>query len=257
MSVHLINPSDNSFGTAVITPRWLFVLAAATPSSMGDPILVDESLEQLDPETIHTGDVVGISVHTGNALRGYEVGRVAHSRGATVVYGGIHATLFPEEPFEQGMAHAVVKGDGDIAWGQVLRDLQNGSAKRIYDGGKINGDDFLSARWDLMQPDKYMWASVQTIRGCPKHCSFCSVWRTDGQKPRQRSFEKVVDEIVDLRRRGFRFIALADDNFYPVTLTDLRLAREQNNAEKVASLTQIRNERFSLMAEVHLRPADR
>ena len=111
MSIHLVNPSDNSFGTAVITPRWLFVLAAATPRSMGDPILVDESLEQLDPNTIQTGDVVGISVHTGNALRGYEVGRLAHERGATVVYGGIHATLFPEEPFERGLADAVVKGE--------------------------------------------------------------------------------------------------------------------------------------------------
>ena len=244
MSIHLINPSDNSFGTAVITPRWLFVLAAATPRSMGDPILVDESLEKLDPQTIHSGDVVGISVHTGNALRGYEVGRLAHGRGARVVYGGIHATLFPEEPFERGAADAVVKGDGDIAWGQVLRDLEAGCAKRIYDGGKISGDEFLAARWDLMQTDKYMWASVQTIRGCPKHCSFCSVWRTDGQKPRQRPFEKVIDEIIDLRRRGFRFIALADDNFYPVTLTDLRRAREQHNLEKVESLTEIRNERF-------------
>jgi len=256
MSVHLINPSDNSFGTAVITPRWLFVLAAATPASMGDPILVDESLEQLDPETIHAGDVVGISVHTGNALRGYEVGKIAHERGATIVYGGIHATLFPEESFERGMADAVVKGDGDLAWGQVLHDLQHGCAKRVYDGGKIDGDQFVSARWDLMQTDKYMWASVQTIRGCPKHCSFCSVWRTDGQKPRQRSFERVIDEIVDLRRRGFRFIALADDNFYPVTLTDLRLAREQHNAEKVESLTQTRNERFALMAELAKLPKD-
>ena len=78
-----------------------------------------------------------------------------------------------------------------------------------------------------MPPDKYMWASVQTIRGCPKHCSFCSVWRTDGQQPRQRAFQSVIDEIVHLRQIGFRFIALADDNFYPVTLTDLRLAREQ------------------------------
>lgn len=52
MSVHLVNPSDNSFGTAVITPRWLFVLAAATPQAAGDPILVDESLEQIVPETI-------------------------------------------------------------------------------------------------------------------------------------------------------------------------------------------------------------
>lgn len=256
MAVHLINPSDNSFGTAVITPRWLFVLAAATPASMGDPVLVDESLEQLDPDTIHAGDVVGISVHTGNALRGYEVGKLAHGRGAVVIYGGIHATLFPEEPFEYGAADAVVKGDGDIVWGQVLRDLQAGCANRIYEGGRIEGDEFLAARWDLMQTDKYMWASVQTIRGCPKHCSFCSVWRTDGQKPRQRSFEKVIDEIIDLRRRGFRFIALADDNFYPVTLTDLRLAREQNNLEKVESLSAIRNERFALMAELAKLPKD-
>ena len=66
-----------------------------------------------------------------------------------------------------------------------------------------------------------MWASVQTVRGCPKHCSFCSVWRTDGQEPRQREVDRVVQEIVELRRLGFRFIALADDNFYPVTLEDL------------------------------------
>jgi radical SAM superfamily enzyme YgiQ (UPF0313 family) len=256
MAVHLVNPSDNSFGTAVITPRWLFVMAAATPQSMGDPILVDESLEQLDAETIQAGDVVGISVHTGNALRGYEVGRLARERGATVVYGGIHATLFPEEPFEHGAAHAVVKGDGDVAWGQVLCDLKAGNAKRIYDGGKIEGEEFLAARWDLMQRDKYMWASVQTIRGCPKHCSFCSVWRTDGQKPRQRTFEKVIDEIVDLRRMGFRFIALADDNFYPVTLTDLRLAREQNNLDKLEALTAIRKERFLLMEELAKLPKD-
>lgn len=223
---------------------------------MGDPILVDESLEQLDPLTIQAGDVVGISVHTGNALRGYEVGRLAHERGATVVYGGIHATLYPEEPFEHGAADMVVKGDGDRAWGKLLTDLQAGQAERIYDGGKIGGEEFLSARWDLMQTDKYMWASVQTIRGCPKHCSFCSVWRTDGQAPRQRSFEKVIDEIIDLRRLGFRFIALADDNFYPVTLTDLRLAREQKNESKLEGLLEIRNERFSLMAELAKLPKD-
>lgn len=256
MAVHLINPSDNSFGTAVITPRWLFVLAAATPASMGDPILVDESLEQLDPNSIQSGDVVGISVHTGNALRGYQVGKLAHERGATVVYGGIHATLFPEEPFERGAADVVVKGDGDVAWGKVLLDLRAGCSGRVYEGGKLAGDQFLAARWDLMQTDKYMWASVQTIRGCPKHCSFCSVWRTDGQKPRQRSFESVIDEIVDLRRRGFRFIALADDNFYPVTLTDLRLAREQNNQERLESLLQTRSERFALMAALAKLPKD-
>jgi radical SAM superfamily enzyme YgiQ (UPF0313 family) len=257
MSVHLVNPSDNSFGTAVITPRWLFVLAAATPAIAGDPILVDESLEQIDPSTINPGDIVGISVHTGNALRGYEVGRIARQCGATVVYGGIHATLFPEECFERGQAHAVVKGDGDIAWGHVVNDILTGAPlHRLYEGGRIEGTQFLAARWDLMPRDKYMWASVQTIRGCPKHCSFCSVWRTDGQKPRQRNFQSVIDEIVNLRRIGFRFIALADDNFYPVTLTDLRLAREQNNQAKLDELNAIRTERFQLMAELAKLPKD-
>ncbi|MFP5226188.1 MAG: B12-binding domain-containing radical SAM protein, partial [Acidobacteriota bacterium] len=256
MSVILVNPSDNSFGTAVITPRWLFVLAAATPRSVGDPILVDESLEQIDPEKIQAGDIVGVSVHTGNALRGYQVGRMARERGAWVVYGGIHATLFPEEALERGQGHAVVKGDGDVVWSRVVADCLAGHPERVYEGGRIAGSDFLAARWDLMQPEKYMWASVQTVRGCPKHCSFCSVWRTDGQQPRQRRYQSVIDEIVGLRRLGFRFIALADDNFYPVTLTDLRLAREQNNLAKVDELMAIREERFQLMAELAKLPED-
>ena len=256
MKVHLVNPSDHSFGTAVITPRWLFVLAAATPESAGVPVLTDESLEPINPEDIHAGDIVGISVHTGNALRGYQVGRMARARGAWVVYGGIHATLFPEEALERGEGHAVVKGDGDVIWARVVADCLAGHPASVYEGGRIAGTDFLPARWDLMQPEKYMWASVQTIRGCPKHCSFCSVWRTDGQQPRQRRFQSVIDEIITLRRIGFRFIALADDNFYPVTLTDLRLAREQNNHAKVEELTAIRADRFHLMDELAKLPRD-
>ena len=256
MNVHLLNPSDNSFGTAVITPRWLFVLAAATPEIYGTPILVDESLEQLDPATIQPGDAVGIGIHTGNALRGYELGRIARERGAWVIFGGIHATLFPDEVFERGAAHAVVTGDGDLIWANVLADCASNAPQQLYAGGKVDGDNFISARWDLLSADKYMWASVQTVRGCPKHCSFCSVWRTDGQKPRQRSYKRVIEEIVDLRRKGFRFIALADDNFYPVTLTDLRLAREQNNQAKVEQLEQLRAERFLLMEELAKLPSN-
>ena len=161
--------------------------------------------------------MVGIGVHTGNALRGYELGKIARERGAYVVFGGIHATLYPEEAIELGGAHAVVKGDGDVVWANVLSDCANGKPEPLYVGGRIEGSDFLPARWDLLPPKSYMWASVQTVRGCPKHCSFCSVWRTDGQRPRQRSSDAVIEEIVKLRRMGFRFIALADDNFYPVT----------------------------------------
>jgi hypothetical protein len=82
MRVHLINPSNSSFGTAVITPRWLYVMAAATPGRFGDPCLVDETLQPSDPLQIQEGDVVGIGIHTGNALRGYDIGRAARGRGA-------------------------------------------------------------------------------------------------------------------------------------------------------------------------------
>jgi radical SAM superfamily enzyme YgiQ (UPF0313 family) len=245
-----------SFGTAVITPRWLYVLAAATPSRFGDPVIWDETLEHIDFSRIQPGDVVGIGVHTGNALRGYTVGRTARERGAFVIFGGIHPTLYPDEPFEYGGASAVVKGDGDLAWGQVLNDVAAGTAQRIYEGGRVGANHFKPARWDLMPEQSYMWASVQTVRGCPKHCSFCSVWRTDGQKPRQRSVEAVIDEIVVLRRKGFRFIALADDNFYPVSLTDIRLAERQNNTARVEQLKAIRGERFELMEQMAKLPKD-
>ena len=254
--VHLLNPSHVSFGVAVITPRWLYVLAAATGREWGDPIIVDESLDPIDTATINPGDVVGIGIHTGNARRGYEVGKLARERGAWVVYGGIHATLFPEEVLEHGSAHAVVKGDGDLIWARVLADCARNAPLAVYEGGKVDGGDFKPARWSLVPRGKYMWASVQTVRGCPKHCSFCSVWKTDGQRPRQRTVDAVVDEVVDLRRRGFRFIALADDNFYPVTLEDLAMASRRQDKSRLEELTAMRAERFELMEGLAALPDD-
>jgi radical SAM superfamily enzyme YgiQ (UPF0313 family) len=254
--VHLINPSTQSFGVAVITPRWLYVLAAATGGRWGDPRIVDETLDQLDVATINAGDVVGIGIHTGNALRGYEIGREARQRGAWVVFGGIHATLFPDEATTYGQAHAVVRGDGDIIWPRVIDDCFAGRPAGLYDGGRIAGDEFASARWDLLPAGRYMWASVQTVRGCPKHCSFCSVWRTDGQEPRQRTVDRVVREIVELRRLGFRFIALADDNFYPVTFEDLAQARRRSDPARLRELEALREERFALMARLAQLPDD-
>ena len=254
--IHLVNPSEVSFGIAVITPRWLYVLAAATGPAWGNPRIVDETLEPFDFSTITPGDVVGIGIHTGNARRGYEIGRVARAKGAWVVFGGIHATLFPDEPHEYGGAHTVVRGDGDIIWPSVVRDCLKGEPRAQYEGGRIGGDDFLPARWDLLPEGRYMWASVQTVRGCPKHCSFCSVWRTDGQEPRQRAIDIVVQEIVELRRRGFRFIALADDNFYPVTLDDLAKARRRLDRSNLRQLELLRQERFDLMDALAQLPDD-
>jgi radical SAM superfamily enzyme YgiQ (UPF0313 family) len=254
--VHLVNPSTKSFGVAVITPRWLYVLASATGTRWGDPLIVDETLDPFDAGTIASGDVVGIGIHTGNARRGYEIGREARQRGAWVVYGGIHATLFADEAVEHGMAHAVVRGDGDVVWPRVIEDCFAGEPRAVYEGGRLAADQFASARWDLLPSGRYMWASVQTVRGCPKHCSFCSVWRTDGQEPRQRGVDRVIREIVELRRLGFRFIALADDNFYPVTLSDLAQARRRADGARLSELEALRAERFELMARLAELPDD-
>jgi radical SAM superfamily enzyme YgiQ (UPF0313 family) len=254
--VHLVNPSTKAFGVAVITPRWLYVLASATGTRWDDPRIVDETLEPIDFDTIAPGDVVGIGIHTGNARRGYEIGREVRRRGAWVVFGGIHATLFPDEAVEHGAAHAVVRGDGDVVWPRVVEDCLAGQPHAVYEGGRIAGDQFAPARWDLLPRGRYMWASVQTVRGCPKHCSFCSVWRTDGQEPRQRDVERVVREIVELRRLGFRFIALADDNFYPVTLGDLAQAKRRVDGSRLRQLEALRAERFALMRRLAQLPDD-
>jgi radical SAM superfamily enzyme YgiQ (UPF0313 family) len=256
MTIHLINPNHVSFGIGVIAPRWLYVLASATPPGCGELRLTDETLEPWDPTGVAPGDIVGIGIHTGNALRGYEIGVAARAAGAYVVFGGIHATLYPDEAHQLGGAHAVVTGDGEQAWPIVLRDCAAGALRARYDGGRVEGDTFLPGRWDLIPAGRYMWASVQTVRGCPKHCSFCSVWRTDGQRPRQRHVDRVLDEIVELRRIGFRFIALADDNFYPVTLEDLRMAARRKDSSHLERLKAIRAERFALMTALERLPPD-
>jgi len=256
MTVWLINPSETAFGTAIIAPRWPYVLASAMPRQYGDPTIVDETLEPTDFARIHPGDIVGISVHTLNAARGYAVGRAARERGAWVVFGGVHASLFPEESFQFGEAHSVVTGDGDRVWSEVLADCQRGAPRRVYAGGWVDGEEMAPARWDLLKADRYMWGTVQTVRGCPKHCSFCSVWRTDGQRPRLIPPQVVVQEIIELRRRGFRFIFLSDDNFYPVSLHDLELAKRRDDRTRYDTLQSIRQARFELMDRLAALPDD-
>ena len=123
------------------------------------------------------GDVVGIGIHTGNArAAATSIGKVAAGAGAYVVYGGIHATLYPEEGerTRPGARHRQAV-TATCVWARVLEDCARSAPLPLYDGGKVDGSDFEPARWSLIPPGKYMWASVQTVRGCPKHCSFCSV----------------------------------------------------------------------------------
>ena len=244
--VILVNPSVANIGYSFITPRWLYVMAQATPQELvGDPIIVDEVLERFDPEGVCAGDIVGIGISTGNCLPGYRVLREAKKRGATVVMGGIHTTIFPDEPLEMG-ADAVVTGNGDVVWQQVVKDALEGRLRKRYDGGRIPGDALLKARWDLLDPSRYLLPSVQTVAGCPENCSFCSVWVTDGRQPRQRLTSRIIEEANELYQKGFRYIIFADDNFNPATLG--RIAREPS-PQKRKQLEQIREERLRFFDE--------
>ncbi len=242
----LVNPAMSTLGYSVITPRWLFVMAQAAPAELvGDPLLVDEAIHEFDPNAVNPGDIVGIGISTGNCLAGYRILKKAKSRGATVIMGGIHPTIFPEEPLEMG-ADAVVTGNGDAVWKQAVKDALEGKLKQRYEGGRVPGDALLKARWDLLDPGHYMFPAVQTVAGCPENCSFCSVWVTDGRQPRQRLTDKIIEEVNELYDLGFRYIIFADDNFNPATLG--RIAREPS-PQKRKQLEQIREERLKFFEE--------
>ena len=174
------------------------------------------------------------------------------------MFGGIHATLYPEEAFELGAAHSAVKGDGDVAWSQVLRDCVNGSPERIYKGGRVEPEQFVPARWDLL-PGRTdtcgrqckRSADVQNIvRSVPSGAPMDS-GRDSGL------LTASLQEIVELRRKGFRFMALADDNFYPVSLTDMRSGGTSGQyAKSVDATASDPRERFELMGVWPMLPKD-
>lgn len=241
--VFLVNPANATVGYSVITPRWLFVIAGATPTDLvGDPIVIDEPVTPFNAEDLGPGDIVGVGIHTGNCRPGYRIVSEAKKRGATVIVGGIHATIFPEEPLEMG-ADAVVKGGGDLIWGKIVKDALDGRLQRVYDGGRVPGELMAKARWDLLDPQKYLMGCIQTVAGCPENCSFCSVWVTDGRKPRLHLNEHIIEEANELHAMGFRYVFFSDDNFTPATLG--RIAREQNAGTREL-LERVREERLRL-----------
>jgi len=233
-------------GYSFITPRWLYVIAQATPSEIvGDPVLVDEVIEALDPSIIRPGDLVGIGICTGNCLAGYRALRAAKRRGARVIVGGIHATIFPDEPLAMG-ADAVVTGNGDLVWRQVIEDALNDRLRPRYEGGRVPGEGLVKARWNLLDPGRYLLPSVQTVAGCPENCSFCSVWVTDGRQPRERLSSKIIEEVNELYSMGYRFIVFADDNFNPATRA--RIEREASPKRR-HELERIREDRLRFFDE--------
>jgi radical SAM superfamily enzyme YgiQ (UPF0313 family) len=244
----------------MITPRWMPIIAGATPAEFDEHlILVDEAVEQIDYGKIRENDLVALSVHTLNARRAYaKIKKIKETRGATVVVGGVHATIFPQEVLDHG-ADAVITGDGDLVWSNVVYDFFNGGLQKIYNGGKLAGQYFTRApRWDLMKHKRYLMASVHTTRGCPENCSFCSVWVTDGRQMRMRTTDDIIEEINVLYSLGFRFFFLADDNFYAVGKRNQKafqeiMAQRYELMEKLA--TQVPN-KATFFTQTTIRTAD-
>lgn len=233
-TLFLVNPAPDAerIEFSVSTPRALPVLAAVTPDEdyIREIRLIDQAIEEFPFHDVQEGDLVGLSVHTANIVYAYEMAAELKKRGAAVVFGGPHASIFPEEVLEHG--DAAVTGDAEVVWAKLLDDYAAGNLQELYKGGRVDSSSFTPARWDLMNLDPYLMASVQTVRGCPKQCSFCSVWVQDGRVPRVRANDAILTEVKYLYAAGFRVVLFADDNFYPYTLEDIKNARsEEQRAE--------------------------
>ncbi len=210
---------------ALIVPRWpkesfwdviafkfpllsTSLLASLTPSPH-EVKIIDESLSEIDFE--EEIDLVAITAITPLARRAYEIGDRFRERGAKVVIGGIHATWLPQEA--KAHADAVAIGEADETWPQILRDAQKGELKPFYrQEERTNLARLPIPRRDLLPRKGYLFHNlIQTTRGCPYDCEFCSVTALHGKTYRMRPIEEVEKEIQSLEHSK-AYIFFVDDN---------------------------------------------
>lgn len=216
MRVYLINPSNPLVSIVNVSEsRWnryrvwkplsLMVLAGLTPPDWEVSIL-DENLGVADYAAMPRPDVVGITAFTSQSPRAYQVAAYFRRAGVPVVMGGIHATMCREEVVDH--VDAVVTGEAEAVWAGVLDDVRRGQLKRHYDGGLAEVADLAPARHDLL-PQRYAFGAIQTTRGCPLNCNFCSVTTFNGARYRQRPVADVVREFQSIREKR---VLVVDDN---------------------------------------------
>lgn len=204
----LINPvNPRKVGLTVNTsarfpPLGLGIVAALTPDDWEIEIL-DENFESF---RYKEADLVGLTAFTAAARRAYEIAALYRKKGVTTVLGGIHASILPEEALQY--VDTVVVGEAESVWPELIKDFERGRVERVYRGEWLDLKEMVIARHDLFHPG-YMFGSVQTSRGCPFDCEFCSVPSFNGRRYRRRPVEDVLRELKTIRRKMVNFV---DDN---------------------------------------------
>ena len=189
-------------------PLTLTTLAALVPADLNiDVHIQDEGVEPLELD--FEADLVGISCITGTALRAYEIADRLRAQGKTVVLGGVHPTLLPDEAAQH--ADSVVTGYAEQSWPQLLRDFACGELKPRYfvpTGRRLEGVPH--ARRDLLNRRKYSTInSIEATRGCPHKCDFCAVPAAWANTYAHRPVEEVVAELETFEGRHALFIDLS------------------------------------------------
>ena len=204
----LINPANQLRRGFLINratrnqPLGLGIIAALTPGDWKIKI-IDENFK---PFRYYPADLVGLTAFTSTAPRAYEIAAIYREKGVKTVMGGIHASMVPEESMQY--VDAVVQGEAEPIWEQVIRDFEQGMLQRLYKAPFAREIRQPKPRRDLFHP-AYISAGIQTTRGCPMNCSFCSVSAFNGQHYRFRPVEDVLDELEEVPQKYVFFI---DDN---------------------------------------------
>jgi radical SAM superfamily enzyme YgiQ (UPF0313 family) len=191
-----VNPSSR------FQPLGLGVIAALTPNDWEVGILD----ENFSPFSYREADLVGLTAFTSSATRAYELSDTYRKRGIPTVLGGIHASMIPEEAAKH--VDAVVVGEAESVWAQIIADFNAGKLQNVYRGDLADLERMPQSRRDLFNRG-YLFGSVQTSRGCPMNCDFCSVTVFNGHRYRKRPVEKVLNELESIPQKMVFFV---DDN---------------------------------------------
>jgi radical SAM superfamily enzyme YgiQ (UPF0313 family) len=194
-----IGPVNRSFREAPLTAT---SLAALVPEELEFDIkIIDESIDAI-PFDEHF-DLVAISCLTGTALKAYRIADIFRIQGSTVILGGVHITLMPEEAKQH--ADSVVKGFAERTWPQLLRDYINGNMKQEYSDPEMHFSEIPAPRRDLQNKNGYMIPNVvSATRGCKAKCDFCTV-PVAGYGWHERPVGEVIAEIKNIPARRFVF----------------------------------------------------